>query len=230
MSETVAVQFKQYFPVLPLPETMLLPHAIIPLSVFEPRYRQLVDHSLDGSGQVAIATYNDVCWKQHKKNESILRDVVCLAQIIQHEKAGDGFQIMLYGLCRAIILEECPPDDDTLYRSAKLRPLEQEEEELDEIYRTELLHMLFRPNLMRLENHDAIVDWVNEPTLTNDALFELVGCSVFDDAELKYALLAEPSSEVRSKRVLCELAHIDRMLTITDKQSSSKWENGISWN
>lgn len=231
MSETVAVQFKQRFPILPLPETMVLPHAIMPLSVFETKYTQLVHHALDGSGQVALATYCDSKWKQHSKEDSPIRDVVCLAQVIQHEKMASGYHLMLYGLCRAVVLEEHEPDDQCTYRTATLRPLEnKEEEELDEIYRVELLHMLFRPNLTRLEHHESLLDWVNEPKLTGEALFELIGCSVFDDAELRYELLAEPSSEKRSKRVLSELAHIDRMLTLADKQSTDKWENGISWN
>jgi len=117
-----------------------------------------------------------------------------------------------------------------LYRKAKLRPLSEDEEELDEIYRVELLHMLNRPNLKRLENHGSIVDWVVEPGLTNEALFELIGCSVFDDAELRYELLSEPSCEKRSKRVLSELSRLDRMLTMIDKQSSDQLDNGVTEN
>lgn len=230
MTESVAVQFKQQFPILPLPETILLPHTLMPLSVFEPRYTQLVHHALDGSGQVAIATYSDEYKTDKTKQCPPIRDAVCLAQIIQHEKAGSGFHLMLYGLCRATILREEAPSEDVLYRSVKLHPLENETEELDDIYRTELLHMLFRPNLSRLENHASILEWVNEPALTDEALFELVGCSVFDDAELRYTLLSEPSSEIRSKRVLYELANLDRMLTIADKQSAKPLDGGISLN
>ena len=108
--------------------------------------------------------------------------------------------------------------------------LEQDEEELDEIYRVELLHMLHRPNLMRLENHDSMIDWVVESSLSNSALFELIGCSVFDDAELRYELLSEPSCEKRSKRVLSELSRLDRMLTMIDKQSLDQQDGGVTNN
>jgi len=228
MTESVSVHFKQHFPIFPLPETMLLPHAIMPLSIFEPRYCQLADHSLDGSGQIAIATYVD----PHPDHQGAtpVRDVVCLAQIVQHEKSGGGYNMMLYGLCRARILEEVHPKGDMLYRTAKLRPLEPDEEELDEIYRVELLHMLHRPNLMRLENHDSLLGWVIEPSLTDSALFELIGCSMFDDAELRYELLSEPSSEKRSKRVLSELSRLDMLLSMVDKQSSDKQDGGVTNN
>ncbi len=177
MTESVAVHFKQTFPIFPLPETILLPHTIMPLSVFEPRYCQLTDHALDGSGQIAIATYSELAKENGSGETPPIRDAVCLGQIVQHEKARNGYNMMVYGLCRAMILEEVKQDGDLLYRKAKLKPLENDEEELDEIFRVELLHMLHRPNLQRLENHEEIVDWVVEPGLSNSALFELIGCS-----------------------------------------------------
>ena len=230
MTESVAVHFKQNFPVFPLPETMLLPHAIMPLTVFEPCYTQLTNHSLDTSGQIAIATYCDSHWTQQRDGVSPIREVVCLAQIVQHEKIDDGYNMMVYGLCRAKIVEEVKPAGDLLYRTASLRPLKEDEDELDELYRVELLHMLNRPNLSRLEHHGSMVKWVIEPHLSNSALFEVIGCAVFDDPELRYALLSEPSSEKRSQRVLFELSRLDRLLSVIDKQSSNKLDNGMTKN
>jgi Lon protease-like protein len=33
-------------PVMPLPGTLLFPHALLPLHIFEPRYREMLDHAL----------------------------------------------------------------------------------------------------------------------------------------------------------------------------------------
>jgi hypothetical protein len=71
---------------------------------------------------------------------------------------------------------------------------------------------------------------VFESSLSNSALFELIGCSVFDDAELRYELLSEPSCEKRSKRVLSELSRLDRMLTMIDKQSLDQQDGGVTNN
>jgi Lon protease-like protein len=230
MSNSVAVQFKQRFPVFPLPETMLLPHAIMPLSIFEPRYRQMTDRALDGSGQIAIATLVGPHGQRDADGSLPLRDAVCLGQIVQHEKAMHGYNILVYGLCRALILEMYEPEGDQLYRTAKLQQLEITDEEVNDVYRHELRKLLDRPNLQRLEHLDSIVQWIDEPELSTLALFELLGCSLFDDSELRYDLLAEPSSEVRTLRVLSELQRLDRLLKMTDKQSQDQWENGISWN
>ncbi len=226
MAESVAVHFKQKFPIFPLPETVLLPHAVMPLTIFEPRYRAMTNKALDGSGQIAIATYE----QSPQQDKGAIREVVCLSQIVQHEKVQHGYNILMYGLCRAKVEEEYSSNDDCPYRKAKLRPLEKQEVEVDESYRAELLHMLRRPNLQRLENYESIVSWAAEPTLSNSAIFELIGCSVFDDAELRYELLAEPSSERRSRRVLCELSRLDQIVSMVNKQSTDHWKNGITWN
>ena len=230
MNQSVAVKFNRRFPLFPLPETMLLPHAIMPITVYEPRYRQMTDHALDGSGQIAIATYCGGRLKDEIDCPVPLRDVVCLGQIVQHEKARHGYNILVYGLCRAEIQEEFEPQDDLQYRTVKLRPLKNDNDEVDEEYRDELRKILDRPNMQRLQQLDTVVQWINEPEVSTPALFELVGCSLFNDAELRYALLAEPSCELRTLRVLSELQHLDRLLTITDRQSQDHWEKGVSWN
>ena len=229
MNQSVAVHFKKEFPVFPLPETMLLPHAMMPLSIFEPRYIQLADHALDSSGQLAIATYHPEA-KLESNMLTPLRDVVCLAQIVQHEKVSQGYNVLVYGLCRACILEETAPNDETLYRSAKLKPLEGAEGEVDDQYRDELQELLHRPNLQQLDYVSTVEQWINEPDLTTHALFELIGCSIFEDAELRYSLLAEPSSEVRTMKVLSELNRLDKLIEMTRKQSQDKWSDGLSWN
>jgi len=60
MTEAIRVNFGRPMPVFPLPDAVLLPHAIQPLHVFEQRYRQLVNDCLDGSGQIAIAAFAGV--------------------------------------------------------------------------------------------------------------------------------------------------------------------------
>lgn len=229
MSQSVSVHFKRRFPLFPLPETMLLPHAMMPLSIFEPRYIQLTDHALDSSGQIAIATIHKSAQKKPKGTVP-LRDAVCLAQIVKHEKASHGYNILIYGLCRAEIQEEFLATEAQLYRSAKLSPLEEEEDDVGEEYRNQLKHLLRRPNLQKLEYASAVEQWINEPDLSTHALFELIGCSLFDDSELRYSLLSEPSGEVRTLKLLSELKRLDKLIEMTHCQSQDRWENGLSWN
>jgi Lon protease-like protein len=229
MSEQVSVQFKQEFPVFSLPETLLLPHAVMPITVTEPRYRQLTDQALDGSGQVALASFTG---KESGSVNSALRKIVCLGQIVHHETIADGYNILLYGLCRAEIIHESPANDERLYRTVKLRPIENDDVQDDdlEIYRVELLHYMFRPNLERLEHNEAILNWISGVDLSISALFELVACTVFNDSEFRYTLLSEPSSEARCLMVLEELEKLDRAISMVDKQSQDRWDKGISLN
>ena len=117
-----------------------------------------------------------------------------------------------------------------MYRTAILKPIEDIDDSIDEGYREQLRAMLERPNLQRLEYVHSVEQWVNEPDLTTPALFELIGCSLFEDAELRYALLAEPSCEVRTIKVLQELERLDKIIEMTNRQSQGRGEDGLSWN
>lgn len=229
MSEQVAIKFKQKFPVISFPETMLLPHAVMPITVVEPHYFAMMNHVLDSNGQIALASTVDL---PSASCVSKLRKTVCLGQVVQHEKIHNGYNLMLYGLCRAEIMHEIPSSDHNAFRTVKLRPLEdngQEDHEL-EIYRVELLHFMFRPNIERLEQHKTIMDWIVESTMPISSLFEVVACTLFQDSEFRYKLLCEPSKETRCILVLKELEKLDIAISMADKQPKDRWENGTSLN
>ncbi|HEX5054111.1 MAG TPA: LON peptidase substrate-binding domain-containing protein, partial [Planctomycetota bacterium] len=43
-------------PIFPLPGAFLFPHQVMPLHVFEPRYREMVEDLLDSPGRLVIGT------------------------------------------------------------------------------------------------------------------------------------------------------------------------------
>jgi Lon protease-like protein len=52
-------------PVMPLPATVLFPHALLPLYIFEPRYREMLDHALADHRMFSVTLIKPSCpdWK-----------------------------------------------------------------------------------------------------------------------------------------------------------------------
>lgn len=48
--------------IFPLAQVTLMPHAVLPIHIFEPRYRQMIDDALDGPGQIAMAVIDPQSW------------------------------------------------------------------------------------------------------------------------------------------------------------------------
>ena len=230
MSESVSVNFKRSFPLFPLPETVLLPHTLVPLAVSESRYTQLVDHALDGFGQIAVATFDKPTDATPLRQTPQIRSALCLGQIVQHDPTPYGYNILVYGLCRAKFQTIEDPTSEIYYSKVMLKPSEHSKEENVEHHRENLIQLLQRPNLQRLVRLEALSYWVQQEEISTPALFELIGGSLFEDAEFRYELLSEPSCERRTKKILSELQHLDVVLTQSKRQSQSRWEKGISWN
>ena len=117
MSEdnTVQVNFGKPIPLFPLDSAVLLPQQVLPLHIFEPRYRQMVERALDGAGQIAMAVFEGESWKQQYHGRPALRPAVCIGQIVQHERLPDGrYNIILQGVCRARISKESARDGERL--------------------------------------------------------------------------------------------------------------------
>src|ERR1700738_4227392 len=49
------MELPREIPVMPLPGALLFPHALLPLYIFEPRYRQMLDHALERHRMLSVA-------------------------------------------------------------------------------------------------------------------------------------------------------------------------------
>jgi Lon protease-like protein len=232
MAEAIRVNFGRPMPVFPLPDAVLLPHAIQPLLVFEPRYRKMIDDCLDGAGQIAVASFAARSLKGKSPKPS-LRPVVCVGQIVQHEALEDGrHNILVQGVCRAKIVSMIEPENGRTYRLAMLSPLEPagaHAAPLKQI-RLQLRRMLKGPRLSRLRSVDTVMAWFDREDVSTEALLELIGFALLKDSELQYRLLAEASPVRRAGIIKDELASLDGLVARAERQPYRAWPKGMAWN
>src|SRR5688572_32938054 len=107
-------------PVFPLPTLVLFPHTVVPLHIFEQRYRAMVMDALKGDKLIAMALLKPG-WEKDYEGAPAVHDVVGVGRILRDERTEDGrYNILLEGLARARIEELIPPDP---YRRARVRVL-----------------------------------------------------------------------------------------------------------
>jgi hypothetical protein len=106
-------------PMFPLPGVFLFPHQVLPLHVFEPRYRELVADLLDGPGRFVVAT-TQTDERETPEHVPEVLPVAGLGESMRHEQLPDGrYMIWVLGLAR-VHLEEV--DSDRQYRRVMCRP------------------------------------------------------------------------------------------------------------
>jgi len=106
-------------PVFPLPGVFLFPHQVLPLHVFEPRYRAMVKDLLDGPGRLVIAT-TLAGERETADHAPELAPVAGLGEILRHEQLPDGrYTMWVLGLTR-VHLHEVPSDHP--YRLVEVLP------------------------------------------------------------------------------------------------------------
>lgn len=95
--------------VFPLPEAHLFPGALLPLHVFEPRYRALTRDCLATSKRMAVALL-EPGYEADYEGRPPIRRVCGVGEILQSRHHPDGrYDVVLRGLGRARIVEELPP-------------------------------------------------------------------------------------------------------------------------
>jgi len=108
-------------PIFPLPDVVLFPHTLLPLHIFEPRYRQMIRDCLAGDKRLAMALLRPG-WESDYYGRPPVYPIAGAGEIIQHEELPDGrFNILLRGTMRIGITAEGPVDKP--YRMARARPL-----------------------------------------------------------------------------------------------------------
>lgn len=230
---SIQVNFAKPIPLFPLDSAVLLPQQVVPIHIFEPRYRQMVEHALDASGQIALAVFRGQRWKQEYHGRPPLRPAVCIGQIIQHEKLPDGrYNLLVQGVCRARIVEESPPDAQRLYRSAILEPVGIDAEEEQKLYgvRERLTELLAEDPLSQLHHAERVVEHIRNDDIPTSVVLELVSFVLPTRRELRYRLLAEGDAGQRADLLEHELLGIRSLMHRASAQHPENWPKGVSWN
>ena len=103
-------------PLFPLPGVVLFPGTLLPLHIFEPRYRAMVADALDGPRTIGMAMLKPG-WEEGQEPLPIY-PVGGAGEIVESQELPDGrYNIVLEGKFRYRILEERAPGP---YRSARV--------------------------------------------------------------------------------------------------------------
>jgi len=226
MSQSYTIDFHRPIALFPLADCVLLPHATVPLHVFEHRYREMVSDALAGDTPlIAMATFEGAGWKKDYHNKPAIRRFVCVGGIVRHVKLPDGrYNILLQGICRARINEEIEHDP---YRLAMLEPVEAVntmEIDLDE-HRERIEQMLEDEHLKRLAAVGAIKNWLNREIPTS-VMVDLAVLTICRDVESRYYMLSEPDALERARWLEQYLMETRQTLKLAARQGSGVSEEG----
>ncbi|MGH7266051.1 MAG: LON peptidase substrate-binding domain-containing protein, partial [Candidatus Rokuibacteriota bacterium] len=108
-------------PIFPLPEVVFFPETVLPLHVFEPRYRRLVVDCLAGDRRLAVVLLRPG-WERDYDGRPPVHAVAGAGEIIHGEALADGrYNILIDGRMRIRIEDEI--EDGRPYRLVRARRL-----------------------------------------------------------------------------------------------------------
>jgi Lon protease-like protein len=85
-------------PIFPLPNVVLFPTVFLPLHIFEPRYRQMVDDALKGDRIIGMVLLRPG-WEANYEGRPLVYPIGCAGVITHAERLPDGrFNIVLRGM------------------------------------------------------------------------------------------------------------------------------------
>ena len=212
------VNIPELIPVFPLREVVLLPGEVLPLHIFEPRYRAMVSDALAGHRLIGMVEIDGDAAPQPSPP---IRDVGCVGFIAEHSELPDGrFLIWLLGLERFHIAEEIPAD--TRYRQARVSyaPIRESADHLAGLQpvRSELRKIL--PRLVDLADDDrgALEQQMSEIT---DSQLIALACQILEIPGRRKRDLLEAADQAERFMMVYEdlYRHLDSNPELDDSEA-----------
>ena len=121
MADDVPTPALDELPVFPLPNVVLFPGTVIPLHVFESRYRELAHDALERSRLLAVARLRPG-YESDYYGRPPMYGIAGIGYVIASDELDDGrFNLLVRGVGRVDIGTELPPDKS--YRRVQARRL-----------------------------------------------------------------------------------------------------------
>lgn len=191
-------------PLFPLPAVVLFPETRVPLYVFEPRYRQMMDDALRGNRQIGMVTVAPE-HRHEMAGDPPIFPVGCAGTIAEHRLLPDGrYNLVLEATHRFEVREELAATGGRLYRLAYTRAIaERPPTRSDRLpaARREILAALHRV-LQQASGGGAELDTERLEALPETAFVNVICQALGLETVEKQGLLEAPGPEERAERLL----------------------------
>ncbi|MDB4640803.1 LON peptidase substrate-binding domain-containing protein [Pirellulaceae bacterium] len=144
-------------PLFPLADVILFPGQILPLHVFEPRYRKMTHDLLDGSGEFVIGTVLED-GQQLLGDVAPTQEIAGLGRLERYEKLDDGrYMIVIVGQSR---VKAKPIKSEKPYPMAEITQLD-DHSDVDPDTIADLKHILAEKQDQEIPNAATVVQLID---------------------------------------------------------------------
>jgi Lon protease-like protein len=212
-------------PLFPLPATVLFPKTYLPLHIFEPRYREMVEDALNDSAETArmigmvLLKEN---WEKDYYGNPPIHPIGCVGQIMQVHRLNDGrYNLVLYGQDPFRVKKQFY---DKSYRRAWIEPFRPAGDPvatLPNSLRNELVRLL--KSYAQLRGWENQINTLLEMQLDDERLVQVLSSELDTTPIEKQFLLESEDLDQQSRRL------IDLIGFMTEEYRSRK-EANRPWN
>jgi Lon protease-like protein len=197
-------------PIFPLPDVTFFPHTLLPLHVFEARYRAMVMDVLARDRRLCVVALQPG-YEADYAGKPAVRPVGGLGEIVSWERLANGrYNILLRGEARVRLERELPAD--TLYRMVSVRHLEDAAPAGDVAPALARIRAAARALLDALGRPTDLLDTALAEGQPSGVVADRVAAAVLPDAALRQALLETLEVDARVARVADALEVLVREL------------------
>jgi len=195
---TDPIDFSRWIPIFPLPNVVLMPRAVLPLHVFEQRYRAMTRDALADARLIAVALLKPGYEPRYDTLDVEIHREVCVGRILREEQLPDGrFNFLLQGLTRARVIRE---NTELEYRRGILKIIHPvpASPQVECSRRDELRKILREPPLLELATRANWLELFNCPDFTLSDVVDCLASVALPTSEDKQRFLAEPCVAARA--------------------------------
>jgi Lon protease-like protein len=174
-------------PIFPLPDVTFFPHTLLPLHVFEARYRAMVADTVERGGRLAVVQLRPG-YEPAYAGRPAVHAVAGAGPIVSCERLSTGrYNIVVKGEARVRLVEEIP--SDTLYRLVRVEPLEDVVPATDLAPAVARVRAACRRLLRALTRPPDLLDAALAEGLAPGAIADRIASAVIPDTAVRQELL-----------------------------------------
>jgi uncharacterized protein len=205
-------------PLFPLPNVVLFPRAVLPLHIFEERYKAMTADVLAGERLIAMALLRPG-WEKNYYQRPAIEPVVCVGRILNCERLEDGkYNFLLQGRMRGKVIGE---EGHRQYRVARVEPIvESDVIEIDLTNERQRLMEMFCCGKLASTTAGKELQKIVASQLPTNEVADLLAFHVLNNIGLKQSLLAEADVARRVCRLVSAVEAAFPMLELASTGSS----------